>query len=77
MELIFYTREKCQLCLDAKLILQVLQSDHEFDIIEIDIDDSDELTERFGLMIPVIEIDGEIVQYGMIDPFAITEMFKK
>ena len=77
MELIFYTRKKCQLCLDAKLILQVLQSDHEFDIIEIDIDDSDELTERFGLMIPVIEIDGEIVQYGMIDPFAITEMFKK
>ena len=41
--------------------------DFNFTIKEINIDKSDELTEMFGLYIPVIEIDGEIVQYGQID----------
>ena len=33
----------------------------------MNINESDELTEKYGLMIPVIEVDGEIVQYGEVD----------
>lgn len=73
MEVIFYTRNRCPLCVDAKLILQHLQKDYQFLIIERDIDTSDEWTEKFGIMIPVIEIEGEIIQYGMIDTLTIEE----
>ncbi|MBS4195306.1 glutaredoxin family protein [Lederbergia citri] len=73
MEVIFYTRNRCPLCVDAKLILQHLQKEHSFQIIERDIETSDEWTEKYGLMIPVVEINGEVVQYGMIDPLTIEE----
>ena len=52
-EVNFYTREKCSLCEDAKLMLNLVQEDIPFIVKEFDIDESDELTERFGLMIPV------------------------
>lgn len=77
MEVLYYTRKKCPLCEDGKLILQILQRDYAFSITEIDIETSDELTERFGLMIPVVEIDGEIIQCGMIDLIAMEEKLKE
>lgn len=76
MEVIYYTRKKCELCEDGKLLLQILQKEYRFDIIEKDIDTSDELTERYGLMIPVVEIDGEIIQYGQIDLLALEDTMK-
>ncbi|MCR2822449.1 glutaredoxin family protein [Lederbergia panacisoli] len=73
MQIIFYTRNRCPLCVDAKLILQQLQREHQFQIIERDIDTNDEWTEQYGLMIPVVEVAGEVVQYGLIDPITIEE----
>lgn len=67
MEIIFYTRKKCELCQDAKLLLEILQNEYDFAIIERDIDENDEWTEKYGLMIPVIEYNGEVIQYGQID----------
>ncbi|BCB05604.1 glutaredoxin family protein [Bacillus sp. KH172YL63] len=69
----FYTRSQCGLCEDAKLTLKLVQDDIGFEIKEIDIDGSDELTERFGLMIPVVEREGEILQYGQIDYFTLSK----
>ncbi|TMU84394.1 glutaredoxin family protein [Bacillus sp. BHET2] len=70
---IFYTRTQCGLCEDAKITLKLLQGELGFEITEIDIDDSDDLTERFGLMIPVVERGGEILQYGQIDYFTLSK----
>lgn len=69
----FYTRNQCGLCEDAKITLKLLQDELGFEIIEIDIEETDELTERFGLMIPVVELDGEILQYGQIDYFTLSK----
>jgi glutaredoxin len=69
----FYKRTQCGLCEDAKITLKLLQEELEFNINEIDIDESDDLTERFGLMIPVVELDGEILQYGQIDYFTLSK----
>ncbi|RLQ96680.1 glutaredoxin family protein [Falsibacillus albus] len=71
-EITFYTREQCSLCRDAKVILELLKDHHDFNINEVDIEGSDDLTERFGLLIPVVEIEGEIIQYGQIDPIVIS-----
>jgi len=76
-QVVFYTRGKCHLCEDAKQILHLLRDDYLFDVVEKDIESSDEWTEKYGLMIPVIEIDGEIVQYGQIDPFTISKRLQQ
>ena len=47
----------------------------DFHLEEIDIEESDELTEKYGLMIPVVEIDGEEVQFGQIDKYTISKYF--
>lgn len=69
--LTFYTRKKCPLCDKAKVVIDELEQEVEFVYIEKDIDDSDELTEKYGLMIPVVEIDGEEIEYGHINKISI------
>jgi hypothetical protein len=66
-ELLLYTREKCPLCDKAKRIIEELVSEIGLSYKEIDIYADDHLIERFGLMIPVLEWQGEILQYGNID----------
>jgi glutaredoxin len=70
--LTFYTRKKCPLCDKAKVVIDELHQELDFVLMEKDIDDSDELTERYGLMIPVVEIDGEEVEYGHVNKFVIS-----
>jgi glutaredoxin len=72
-KVLFYTRNQCGLCQDAKITLKLLEDELGFEIKEIDIDESDDLTERFGLMIPVVEMEGEILQYGQIDYFTLSK----
>jgi glutaredoxin len=73
----FYTRGGCHLCEDAKKDLLELKKSWNFILEEVDIDQSDELTERYGLMIPVVLIDGEEAGFGRIDPFEISNRLQK
>ena len=57
----------CPLCDKAKLILEEIEKELGIQYEEIDINNNDELTELYGLMIPVVEWQGEIVQYGQMD----------
>ena len=62
-----YTRNRCPLCDKAKKIIIELAEEWDFQYVEYDIAESDDLTEKYGLMIPVVDIDGEEIQYGQID----------
>lgn len=73
----FYTRDRCHLCDKAKAVLLELQAEQDFTIDEIDIDRSDDLTEKYGLMIPVVAIDGEEVQFGHIDKIMIRKRLQE
>lgn len=66
-----YTRKSCPLCDKAKDTLLELKEEWNFHLEEIDIETSDELTERYGLMIPVVLIDGEEAGYGFVNKFDI------
>lgn len=72
-----YTRNRCHLCENAKAIILDLKEKWDFQYVEEDIDASDELTEKYGLMIPVVEIDGEVVQFGQIDKMHINGVLSK
>lgn len=73
MELVLYTRKQCPLCAEAKEQLQRLQKEIPFRLIEKDIESCDAWTEKYGLMIPVVEYKGEMLGYGRVHLFAIKE----
>ncbi|NHC39254.1 glutaredoxin family protein [Bacillus sp. MM2020_1] len=66
-----YTRKSCPLCDKAKDTLLELNRDWEFTLEEIDIESNDDLTEQYGLMIPVVYIDGVEAGFGVINKFDI------
>jgi glutaredoxin len=66
-----YTRKSCPLCDKAKVTLLELNRDWDFTLKEIDIESSDDLTEQYGLMIPVVYIDGVEAGFGVINKFDI------
>ncbi len=66
-----YTRKSCPLCDKAKDTLLELNRDWDFTLQEIDIESSDDLTEQYGLMIPVVYIDGVEAGFGVINKFDI------
>lgn len=72
-----YTRNRCPLCDKAKKIIMELAEDWDFHYVEYDIAESDELTEKYGLMIPVVEIDNEEIQFGQIDKRTLIEVLKE
>ncbi|QSS99541.1 glutaredoxin family protein [Pontibacillus sp. ALD_SL1] len=76
-EIILYTKKDCSLCEEAKELIETLAYDYEFVIREKDIYEEDKLIERYGLMIPVVEIDGVEVGYGKIDLFSLSNRLQK
>ena len=72
-----YTRNRCPLCDKAKAAILELKKESDFELKEIDIESSDELTERYGLMIPVVHLDGEEVGFGFVDKFDISKRLQE
>lgn len=66
IKLTLFTKENCGLCEEAKDAIQLVQSEYEIEVNEIDIYSDDALLEEYQLMIPVIQINGETVAYGKI-----------
>jgi len=72
-----YTRKRCSLCDKAKIMIEELKKDWNFTFEEVDIDQSDELTELYGIMIPVVQIDGEEVAFGIINKIDISNRLQE
>ncbi|MGM9928695.1 MAG: glutaredoxin family protein [Bacillus sp. (in: firmicutes)] len=68
-----YSKQKCHLCDKAKEELEIIGG-LQFEVI--DIEKNDELLEKYGLMIPVLEYDNQIVQYGQINKNDISNFLK-
>lgn len=66
IEVNFYTKIGCPLCDKGMAILLELKKEFPLDIKEIDIYQDDELLEKYQIMIPVVEIEGEEVDYGIL-----------
>ncbi|MCA1031539.1 glutaredoxin family protein [Bacillus timonensis] len=61
-----YSKENCSLCEKAKAVLLEINQEIPIEIEEIDIYQDDDLLMKYQIMIPVIEIDGEEVEFGII-----------
>ncbi|WP_107925255.1 glutaredoxin family protein [Lysinibacillus parviboronicapiens] len=67
MNVKFFSRSNCELCVEGLRTLKLVQEDIIFDIEIIDIEADEVLHEKYMLMIPVVEKDGHILQYGNLD----------
>ena len=63
----FYSRPNCELCIEGLQILKLVQEDIPFQIELINIEENDALHEKFMVMIPVVELNGDVIQFGRLD----------
>ncbi|ADU95525.1 MULTISPECIES: glutaredoxin family protein [Geobacillus] len=77
MHIRLYTKTNCPLCDKAKAVLTELLADYSFTLEEIDIYKDDELLEKYQLMIPVVELDGEEIGYGAIEKEAVRKRLRR
>ena len=67
MNVKFFSRDNCGLCVDGLLTLKLVQEDINFEIEIINIEEDESIHEKYMLMIPVVEKDGQVIQYGNLD----------
>ncbi|MEK3763477.1 glutaredoxin family protein [Solibacillus sp. FSL K6-4121] len=63
----FYSKPDCELCVEGLHTLKIVQEDIDFTIEHYNIEEDDAVHEKYMLMIPVVERDGEVIQYGQLD----------
>ncbi|MFD2214680.1 glutaredoxin family protein [Metabacillus endolithicus] len=63
----FYSKENCSLCEKGIAIIHELKNELDFHYEVVDIYKDDVLLEKFQIMIPVVEIDNEVISYGVLD----------
>ena len=68
----FYTTAGCHLCELAHEMLLEVQQQQDLEITAVDIADSDDLIERYGIRIPVIRLTAEDREIGW--PFSLSEL---
>ncbi|MDM5230235.1 glutaredoxin family protein [Lysinibacillus pakistanensis] len=67
MNVKFFTRANCGLCVEGLHTLKLVQEDLGFHVDIIDIEENEAVHEKYMLMIPVVEKDGQVIQYGNLD----------
>lgn len=76
MTIYFYTRPGCHLCDDAKKVVAPIAQELNIEMLERNIDTKDEWTEKYGLMIPVVEMGGELMAYGHVEHLSLFTQLK-
>lgn len=77
MHIIFYTKEVCSLCDDAEALLSAFETDYPHTLEKRDIHTKDEWLEKYQLLIPVIEINGEQLNCEEIKYDSIQKLLNK
>ena len=72
-----YSRHGCHLCEQALSTLQNLQSELDFEIQEIFIENDPQLTAKFGDLVPVIHIDNVHHDFYRVDPIRFRKSFNQ
>jgi hypothetical protein len=76
MRVVLYSRPGCHLCDDARAVLLAERERTPFDLDEVDIETSDDLTREYGVRIPVVEVDGEEAFEYAVEPDAFAALVR-
>lgn len=75
MHVTFYTKPGCHLCDEAELMMKLAQEDFPLTWTTVNIETDDKSHEKYMLMIPVIEKEGEVLLFGSIGYVDIIDLF--
>lgn len=76
-QVIFYTKEICSLCEEARALLEMYQRDYRFDIIERDIYTNDDWLEEYQLLIPFVQINETTLNCEELNIVSLEEVLKE
>ncbi|AQQ52664.1 glutaredoxin family protein [Planococcus lenghuensis] len=74
--LVFYTKKNCGLCEEAERMLELIKEDFPIEYRKVDIEQDEQLHEKYMLMIPVIEQEDKVLLYGNIGYVDLLEALK-
>lgn len=74
---LFYTKEGCPLCQEARRMLDRLGRRYPMRVTEVDITSDEALFRRYRDTIPVIEVDGRLTLGGRIDEGELREWLEE
>ncbi|MBU8906702.1 glutaredoxin family protein [Desertibacillus haloalkaliphilus] len=66
MKITYYSKENCSLCDKGLAVLVEINKEIPLEITEVDIYKDDTLLEKYQIMIPVVSVDGEDIDYGIL-----------
>lgn len=69
-----YTRRGCHLCDEAKAALVHLRAERPFALKETDVDSDYALQQAYGLLVPVVVVDGRRISELRLSPAALAEL---
>ena len=64
---VMYTRDGCHLCDDAWTLLEAGRGCYGFALTKVDVESNAELAQRFGLEVPVVEVNGTVRFRGVVN----------
>lgn len=67
MHITYYRQDNCPLCDEAERMMKLVQEDYPLTWTTVDIRSDDAIHEKYMLMVPVLEKDGEVIMYGNIN----------
>lgn len=73
LKIMFYSRPDCPLCEEGLHTLKFVQEDIPFQLEVKNIEEDEALHEKYMLMIPVVEANGRVIQYGRLDYVTLLE----
>ncbi|MFD1038822.1 glutaredoxin family protein [Virgibacillus byunsanensis] len=76
LHVIFYTKEVCSLCDDAKALLLMLENDYPFQLEERDIYTNDEWLEKYQILIPFVEVNGNTLNCEELNIDSLEELLR-
>jgi hypothetical protein len=71
-----YSRRRCGLCDEARAVILEQQDRAPFEFEEVFVDDDDGLELRYGVRVPVVEVDGEERFEYHVDPTVLASALK-
>jgi glutaredoxin len=64
---VLYTRAGCHLCEDAWTRLETARARYGFALTKVDVDSDVALAARYGLEVPVVEVNGKVRFRGQVN----------
>jgi glutaredoxin len=73
---VMYTRSGCHLCDDAWALLESARRHHGFTLTKADVDADPELAARYGMEVPVVEVNGKVRFRGVVNAVLLRRLFE-